>query len=91
MSHLFIQPSLPGSLLKRPKPLFPTNIMLTVFTLVYSLAAVNFCLFLVGTVQCARIFAYQASIKGTEGALKSMEGDIVDAAKSVEKKIERKL
>lgn len=57
----------------------------------YSLAAVNFCLFLVGTVQVSRILLYQQSIKGTEGAIKSLEQDIVDSAKSVEKKIEQKL
>lgn len=57
----------------------------------YSLAAVNFCLFLVGTTQTARILMYQQSIKGTEGAIKSLEKDIVTAAKDVEKKVEQKL
>ncbi|KAK5065200.1 hypothetical protein LTR84_001037 [Exophiala bonariae] len=55
------------------------------------LAAVNFCLFLVGTTQVTRILLYQQSIKGTEGALKSMEQDVVSAAKDVEKKVEAKL
>ncbi|OCT54835.1 Mitochondrial pyruvate carrier 3 [Cladophialophora carrionii] len=56
------------------------------------LAAVNFCLFLVGTIQCTRIFLYQSSQKGSETeALKAMEKDIVDSAKSVEKKAEAKL
>jgi len=51
------------------------------------LAAVNFCLFLVGTVQCGRILAYQSSQKGsTTEALKSMEQDIVKSAETVEKK-----
>lgn len=38
-----------------------------------------------------RIFLYQQSIKGTEGAVKSLEQDLKDSAKSVEKKIEQKL
>ena len=60
--------------------------------LIYSLAAVNFCLFLVGTIQCSRILAYQSSQKGsTTEALKSMEKDIVGSAKNAEKKIEAKL
>jgi hypothetical protein len=52
---------------------------------------VNFCLFLVGTTQVSRILLYQQSIKGTEGALKSAEQEIVSAAKDVEKKVEAKL
>jgi hypothetical protein len=57
-----------------------------------SLAAVNFCLFLVGTVQCGRILAYQSSQKGsTTEALKSMEKDLEGSAKSLEKKAEAKL
>jgi len=56
------------------------------------LAAVNFCLFLVGTVQVGRILAYQSSQKGsTTEALKSMEQDLAKSAKSVEKKVESKL
>jgi len=56
------------------------------------LAAVNFCLFIVGTVQCSRIFAYRSSHKDSQTeALKSMEKDIVDSAKGVEKKAEAKL
>jgi len=56
------------------------------------LAAVNFCLFLVGTIQCSRILAYQSSQKGSQTeALKSVGDDIVDAAKGVEKKVEAKL
>lgn len=51
----------------------------------------NFCLFLVGTTQVTRILLYQQSIKGTEGALKDMEKDVVSAAKDVEKKVEAKL
>jgi hypothetical protein len=53
---------------------------------------VNFCLFIVGAVQCSRILVYQSSQKGnaTE-ALKSMESDIVNSAKGVEKKVEAKL
>ncbi|KEF61921.1 uncharacterized protein A1O9_03493 [Exophiala aquamarina CBS 119918] len=55
------------------------------------LAAVNFCLFLVGTTQVSRILLYQQSIKGTEGAIKSLEQEVVGAAKDVEKKVEQKL
>jgi len=56
------------------------------------LAAVNFCLFIVGTVQCSRILMYQSSQKGSNTeALKSMEEDIKSSAKSVEKKAEAKL
>jgi hypothetical protein len=53
---------------------------------------VNFCLFLVGTVQCSRILAYRSSQKGsTTEALKDMEKDLENSAKSVEKKVEAKL
>ncbi|KIX10339.1 uncharacterized protein Z518_01421 [Rhinocladiella mackenziei CBS 650.93] len=52
------------------------------------LAAVNFCLFVVGFVQCSRIFLYQ---KGTTGALKEMEQEVGGSVKSVEKKVEQKL
>ncbi|KAJ9611998.1 hypothetical protein H2200_003593 [Cladophialophora chaetospira] len=56
------------------------------------LAAVNFCLFLVGTVQVSRILTYRSSQKGSQTeALKSMEKDIVDSAKGIEKKAEAKL
>jgi len=57
----------------------------------YSLAAVNFCLFLVGTTQVTRIFLYQQSIKGTAGAAKSLEEEVAGAVKDVEKKVEQKL
>ena len=58
----------------------------------YSLAGVNFCLFLVGTIQCTRIFMYQSSQKGSStAALKAMEKDIESSAKSVERKAESKL
>ena len=56
-----------------------------------SLAAVNFCLFIVGTVQCSRIFIYRQSHKGTEGALKEIEQDVAGSIKDVEKKVEQKL
>ncbi|KIW26718.1 uncharacterized protein PV07_06529 [Cladophialophora immunda] len=56
------------------------------------LAAVNFCLFLVGLVQCSRIFMYRSSQDGsTTAALKEMEKDIESSAKVVEKKVEAKL
>jgi hypothetical protein len=56
-----------------------------------SLAAVNFCLFLVGTIQCSRIFLYNQSQAGTAGALKEMEQEVVGSAKNLEKKAEQKL
>ncbi|OAP56751.1 hypothetical protein AYL99_08863 [Fonsecaea erecta] len=56
------------------------------------LAAVNFCLFLVGTIQCSRIFMYRSSQEGSAtAALKAMEKDIESSAKVVEKKVEAKL
>jgi len=55
------------------------------------LAAVNFCLFIVGTIQCTRIFLYNQSQKGTKGAIEQMEKDIVAPAKKLEKKAEQKL
>ncbi|OAL19850.1 hypothetical protein AYO22_09377 [Fonsecaea multimorphosa] len=56
------------------------------------LAAVNFCLFLVGTIQCTRIFLYRSSQTGSAtAALKDMEKDIENSAKGVEKKVEAKL
>ncbi|KAH0846883.1 Mitochondrial pyruvate carrier 2 [Fonsecaea pedrosoi] len=56
------------------------------------LAAVNFCLFLVGTVQVSRILMYQASQKGsTTEALKEMEKEVEGSVKSVEKSVEAKL
>lgn len=51
----------------------------------------NFCLFIVGAVQCSRIFMYHQSQKGTEGALKDMEQELEASVKSVEKKVEQKL
>ncbi|EXJ86449.1 hypothetical protein A1O3_03400 [Capronia epimyces CBS 606.96] len=56
------------------------------------LAAVNFCLALVGSIQCARIFLYKRSVTGsTTEALKELEHDIEGKAKSTEKKIEQKI
>jgi len=56
------------------------------------LAAVNFCLFLVGTIQCSRILTYRSSVEGSETeALKSMEADIKNSATDLEKKVEAKL
>lgn len=56
------------------------------------LAAVNFCLFCVGTVQVSRILTYQASQKGSlkEGA-KALGEDVKDQAKSLENKAEKEL
>ncbi|EXJ80251.1 hypothetical protein A1O1_08393 [Capronia coronata CBS 617.96] len=56
------------------------------------LAAVNFCLFLVGTIQCGRILMYKRSQDGsTAAALKDMEKELVGAAKDVEKTVEQKV
>ncbi|KAK5944922.1 hypothetical protein PMZ80_002124 [Knufia obscura] len=63
------------------------------------LAGVNFCLFLVGTIQCSRIFLYQSSLKGSkEAGAKELGQEIKDDAKRVEqqaetagKEMERKL
>jgi len=47
------------------------------------LAAVNFCLFLVGSIQVGRILTWQRSQTGsTEAALKNMEMDLKDTTKS---------
>lgn len=49
------------------------------------LAAVNFCLFIVGTVQVSRIVTYHSSQKGSlEAAVKDAGQDIKDSAKSAE-------
>jgi len=51
----------------------------------YSLAGVNFCLFLVGTIQTSRILAYQSSQKGSlEGGAKELEQEVKDDARRVE-------
>jgi hypothetical protein len=56
------------------------------------LAAVNFCLFIVGTVQVSRILVYQRSVSGsTEGALKELAGDVKSTAGAAEKKMEKEL
>ncbi|KAJ9500403.1 hypothetical protein LTR99_001606 [Exophiala xenobiotica] len=55
------------------------------------LAAVNFCLFIVGTIQCTRIFMYNQSQKGTDGAIEQMKKDVVAPAKKLETKAEKKL
>jgi len=49
------------------------------------LAAVNFCLFLVGSIQTARILAWQSSQQGSlEGAVKELGEDVKATAKSTE-------
>lgn len=56
------------------------------------LAAVNFCLFIVGTVQVSRILVWQRSQQGsTEAAVKTLADDVKDTAKSTEKKAEKEL
>ena len=55
----------------------------------YSLAAVNFCLFIVGTIQVSRILAYQSSQKGSiEGGAKELGSEIKADAKKVEQQAE---
>lgn len=55
--------------------------------MVCSLAAVNFCLFLVGTVQVSRIMLYRASQEGSiSEAIKVSAREIAGAAKKVEQK-----
>lgn len=54
-----------------------------------SLAAVNFCLFLVGTTQTTRIFLYHKELAGSTGAaLSNMWAIVKGDAKKVEKKAE---
>ena len=58
----------------------------------HSLAAVNFCLFLVGSVQCFRILNYQRSQTGsTSEALKELGGGVEAQAKKLEDKAEDKM
>lgn len=53
------------------------------------LAGVNFCLFLVGTIQTSRILAYQSAQKGSlEGGAKELEQVVKDDAKRVEQQAE---
>jgi hypothetical protein len=56
------------------------------------LAAVNFCLFIVGTVQVSRILSYNASQKGSlkEGA-KGLGEDVKDQAKDLKANAEKEL
>ncbi|RMZ85989.1 hypothetical protein DV737_g85, partial [Chaetothyriales sp. CBS 132003] len=52
------------------------------------LAAVNFCLFIVGTVQVGRILAYNVSLTGsTSEALRRMGRDIAGNTKQTDKKL----
>lgn len=56
------------------------------------LAAVNFCLFIVGTTQVTRVLMYQRSISGsTEAAMKDLAKDVTSQAKDAEKKAEKEL
>lgn len=51
----------------------------------HSLAAVNFCLFLVGTTQCTRILNYNKELTGSYGAAFSrLAGEVSGQAKKVE-------
>jgi hypothetical protein len=56
------------------------------------LAAVNFCLFIVGTVQVSRILVYQRSQTGsTEEAVKVLADDVKGTAIKAEKNAEKEL
>lgn len=49
------------------------------------MAAVNFCLFIVGTTQCSRIFFYHKELTGsTSGAFSDMKEIVMGSAKKVE-------
>ena len=57
-------------------------------TLLSRLAAVNFCLFLVGTVQVSRILMYQSQQQGSFiGALKALGQDIKGTTKKTEAEV----
>lgn len=56
------------------------------------MAAVNFCLFLVGTVQVSRILTYNASQAGSlKEGIKELGQEEKDSAKSLENKAEKEL
>ena len=56
----------------------------------HSLAAVNFCLFTVGTIQVSRILMYQREQQGSsQEALKVLTGDVVGQAEKLENKAEK--
>lgn len=56
------------------------------------MAAVNFCLFIVGTVQVSRILTYNASQKGSlKEGVKDLGEDVKGQAKSLEAKAEKEL
>ena len=58
----------------------------------YSLAAVNFCLACVGTIQVSRVLIYQRQQKGTAtAALKEVSRQEADAAKGVEVEAKKEL
>lgn len=49
------------------------------------MAAVNFCLFIVGTTQCSRIFMYHKELTGSSsGAFANMKEIVMGSAKKVE-------
>jgi len=56
------------------------------------LAAVNFCLFIVGTIQTSRILIYQSSQKGSvEEGTKELGRELKDDVKKVENRAEKEL
>lgn len=56
------------------------------------MAAVNFCLAIVGTVQVSRIYSYRATLKDSpESALKDMGNELKQQAGAVEAKAEKEM
>jgi mitochondrial pyruvate carrier 2 len=70
--------------------LFSSSLLLkkVKLTISNSLAAVNFCLFLVGTTQCSRILFYNIEQEGSTGAAFSkIWGEIKGSSKKAEKDV----
>jgi mitochondrial pyruvate carrier 2 len=70
--------------------LFSSSLLLkkVKLTISNSLAAVNFCLFLVGTTQCSRILFYNIEQEGSTGAAFSkIWGEIKGSSKKTEKDV----
>lgn len=56
------------------------------------LAAVNFCLFCVGAIQCTRIVNYNIELTGSAGgAYKKLKGEMMGSAKEVEAEAKKDL
>jgi mitochondrial pyruvate carrier 2 len=70
--------------------LFSSSLLLkkVKLTISNSLAAVNFCLFLVGTTQCSRILFYNIEQEGSTGAgFSKIWGEIKGSSKKAEKDV----